>query len=302
MRYDIVIVGGGPSGMSAALYALRENKKVLIIEKESFGGQIATSPRLENYPSIEKISGLEFADNLFIQINNLGVDFELDEVLEIVKLEEKKFLIRTNFKQYEAGAVIIANGVKHRTLNLPNEEKLIGHGISYCATCDGPFYKGEEVNIIGDANSALQYALMLENYCPKVNMYCLFDHLFGDEILQNKVLNSEKIFINYNMSLIEYIGENNLQGLVFKNTKTGEIIKINTNNVFIAIGQISDNKRFENIIKLDQGYILTNNNMETSLKGVFACGDTIKKDIRQVINACSEGSISAINAVKYLNQ
>lgn len=302
MRYDIVIVGGGPSGMSAALYALRENKKVLIIEKESFGGQIATSPRLENYPSIEKISGLEFADNLFSQINNLGVDFELDEVLEIVKLEEKKFLVKTNFKQYEAGAVIIANGVKHRTLNLPNEEKLIGHGISYCATCDGPFYKGEEVNIIGDANSALQYALMLESYCPKVNMYCLFDHLFGDEILQNKVLNSEKIFINYNMSLIEYIGENNLQGLVFKNTKTGEIIKINTNNVFIAIGQISDNKRFENIIKLDQGYILTNNNMETSLKGVFACGDTIKKDIRQVINACSEGSISAINAVKYLNQ
>ncbi len=302
MRYDIVIVGGGPSGMSAALYALRENKKVLIIEKESFGGQIATSPRLENYPSIEKISGLEFADNLFSQINNLGVDFELDEVLEIVKLEEKKFLIKTNFKQYEAGAVIIANGVKHRTLNLPNEEKLIGHGISYCATCDGPFYKGEEVNIIGDANSALQYALMLENYCPIVNMYCLFDHLFGDEILQNKVLNSEKIFINYNMSLIEYIGENNLQGLVFKNAKTGEIIKINTNNVFIAIGQISDNKRFENIIKLDQGYILTNNNMETSLKGVFACGDTIKKDIRQVINACSEGSISAINAVKYLNQ
>ena len=186
MRYDIVIVGGGPSGMSAALYALRENKKVLIIEKESFGGQIATSPRLENYPSIEKISGLEFADNLFSQINNLGVDFELDEVLEIVKLEEKKFLIKTNFKQYEAGAVIIANGVKHRTLNLPNEEKLIGNGISYCATCDGPFYKGEEVNIIGDANSALQYALMLESYCPKVNMYCLFDHLFGDEILQNK--------------------------------------------------------------------------------------------------------------------
>lgn len=302
MRYDIVIVGGGPSGMSAALYALRENKKVLIIEKESFGGQIATSPRLENYPSIEKISGLEFADNLFNQINNLGVDFELDEVLEIVKLEEKKFIVKTNFKQYEAGAVIIANGVKHKTLNLPNEDKLIGHGISYCATCDGPFYKGEEVNIIGDANSALQYALMLESYCPKVNMYCLFDHLFGDEILQNKVLNSKKIFINYNMSLIEYIGENNLQGLVFKNTKTNEIIKINTNNVFVAIGQISDNKRFENIIQLDNGYILTNNNMETSLKGVFAAGDTIKKDIRQVINACSEGSISALNAVKYLNQ
>lgn len=302
MRYDIVIVGGGPSGMSAALYALRENKKVLIIEKESFGGQIATSPRLENYPSIEKISGLEFADNLFSQINNLGVDFELDEVLEIVKLEEKKFIVKTNFKQYEAGAVIIANGVKHKTLNLPNEDKLIGHGISYCATCDGPFYKGEEVNIIGDANSALQYALMLESYCPKVNMYCLFDHLFGDEILQNKVLKSKKIFINYNMSLIEYIGENNLQGLVFKNTKTNEIIKINTNNVFVAIGQISDNKRFENIIQLDNGYILTNNNMETSLKGVFAAGDTIKKDIRQVINACSEGSISALNAVKYLNQ
>lgn len=301
MIYDIIIVGGGPAGMSSALYALRENKKVLIIEKESFGGQIATAPRLENFPSIEKISGLEFSDKLFEQINNLGVEFELDDVIGVIKNNDKDFIVKTTNNVFNCRAVIIANGCHHKKMNLPNEDKFIGSGISYCATCDGPFYKGEEVNIIGDANSAMQYALMLSSYCPKVTMYALFDHLFGDAILKQKVYSNPKIDIKYNMSLTNFEGDDTLTGLTFKNTKTNELVNIKTNNVFIAIGQQVDNERFSNLVKLDNGYIVVDSNMETSTKGIFAAGDTIKKDIRQVINACSEGSLAAINAVKYLS-
>ncbi len=301
MIYDIIIVGGGPAGMSSALYALRENKKVLIIEKESFGGQIATAPRLENFPSIEKISGLEFSDKLFEQINNLGVEFELDDVIGITKNNDKDFIVKTTNNVFNCHAVIIANGCHHKKINLPNEDKFIGSGISYCATCDGPFYKGEEVNIIGDANSAMQYALMLSSYCPKVTMYALFDHLFGDAILKQKVYSNPKIDIKYNMSLTSFEGDDTLTGLTFKNTKTNELVNVKTNNVFIAIGQQVDNNRFSNLVKLDNGYIVVDSNMETSTKGIFAAGDTIKKDIRQVINACSEGSLAAINAVKYLS-
>lgn len=301
MIYDIIIVGGGPAGMSSALYALRENKKVLIIEKESFGGQIATAPRLENFPSIEKISGLEFSDKLFEQINNLGVEFELDDVIGVRKNNDKDFIVKTTNNVFNCRAVIIANGCHHKKMNLPNEDKFIGSGISYCATCDGPFYKGEEVNIIGDANSAMQYALMLSSYCPKVTMYALFDHLFGDAILKQKVYSNPKIDIKYNMSLTNFEGDDTLTGLTFKNTKTNELVNIKTNNVFIAIGQQVDNERFSNLVKLDNGYIVVDSNMETSTKGIFAAGDTIKKDIRQVINACSEGSLAAINAVKYLS-
>ena len=301
MIYDIIIVGGGPAGMSSALYALRENKKVLIIEKESFGGQIATAPRLENFPSIEKISGLEFSDKLFEQINNLGVEFELDDVIGVIKNNDKDFIVKTTNNVFNCRAVIIANGCHHKKMNLPNEDKFIGSGISYCATCDGPFYKGEEVNIIGDANSAMQYALMLSSYCPKVTMYALFDHLFGDAILKQKVYSNPKIDIKYNMSLTSFEGDDTLTGLTFKNTKTNELVNIKTNNVFIAIGQQVDNERFSNLVKLDNGYIVVDSNMETSTKGIFAAGDTIKKDIRQVINACSEGSLAAINAVKYLS-
>ena len=164
MIYDIIIIGGGPSGMTSALYALRFDKTVLILEKESFGGQIATSPRVENYPTIKSITGLELSNQMFDQILDLGASFELEDVLEIKK-ENDLFFVKTNYATHQGKVVIIANGVKHRKLNLENEEELIGKGIYYCAVCDGPFYKDKEVNVLGDANSALQYALDLSNYC-----------------------------------------------------------------------------------------------------------------------------------------
>ncbi|MFA7032743.1 MAG: FAD-dependent oxidoreductase, partial [Bacilli bacterium] len=179
MIYDILIIGGGPAGMSAALYALRSGKTVLILEKENFGGQIANSPRVENWPSTKEIAGLEFSDHLFNQITDLGADFELEDVQSIEK-QTNMFVIKTNYQTHQSRTVIIASGVTHRQMNLPHEEQLIGKGVSFCAVCDGPFYKGQEVYLVGDANTALQYALLLANYCPKVHMFTLFDRLFGD--------------------------------------------------------------------------------------------------------------------------
>lgn len=296
---DIIIVGGGPSGMSAALYALRSNKSVLILEKENFGGQIANSPRVENYPSIKEISGLDLSDRMFEQITDLGAQFELEDVLKIEK-EGDKFVVTTNYRTYESRAVIIANGVKHRLMNLPNEEKLIGNGVSFCAVCDGPMYKGKEVYLIGDANTALQYALLLANYCTKVHMFTLFDKFFGDKILIDRLLSKENIIVKQEMNLVQYLGEDKLEGLVFENTKTKEKTEYRTDNVFVAIGQIPNNEKFSNLVDLEKGYIVTDDAMCTKTPGVYACGDTRKKETRQVVTACNDGAIAALSAVKYL--
>ena len=296
---DIIIVGGGPSGMTAALYALRSNKSVLILEKENFGGQIANSPRVENYPSVKEISGLDLSDRMFEQIMDLGAQFELEDVLKIEK-QTDKFVITTNYRTYESRAVIIANGVKHRLMNLPNEENLIGNGVSFCAVCDGPMYKGKEVYLIGDANTALQYALLLANYCTKVHMFTLFDRFFGDQILIGRLLSKENIIVKQNMNLIQYLGESKLEGLVFEDTKTKEKSEYRTDNVFVAIGQLPQNENFKDLVELDKGYIVTDELMQTKTPGVFACGDTRKKETRQVITACNDGAIAALSAVKYL--
>lgn len=300
MVYDSIIVGGGAAGMSAALYLLRNSKKVLILEKENFGGQIANSPRLENFPSIKLISGLEFSDHLFEQISDLGVDFELEDVESISK-DDDEFVVKTNYNEYHAKTVVLANGVKHRRMNLPKEEDFIGNGISFCAVCDGPMLKGQEAYIIGDANTALQYAILLTDYCPKVHMFTLFDHFFGDDILINKVKNNPKIDYVHNMNLKEYLGDKSLTGLLFENTVTKEETKIDTKNVFVCIGQLPQNDRFKDLIDLEKGYVITDENMETKTKGLFAIGDTRKKDVRQVVTACSDGAVAALAIIKRLS-
>lgn len=297
--HDIVIIGGGPSGMTAALYALRANKTVLILEKENFGGQIANSPKVENYPTINEISGLDLSDRMFQQISDMGAEFELEDVIGIEK-NSNSFTVKTNYGAHEARAVIIANGVKHRTMGLPKEEELIGNGVYYCATCDGPLFKGKEVYLIGDANTALQYAIMLSGYCTKVHMFTLFGGFFGEKILQDRVLEKENIEVMNNMNLIEYVGEGKLEGLKFQNTQTKEIFEFKTNNVFVSIGQIPDNEKFSNVVDLEKGFIITDEDMKTKTEGIYACGDTRKKAVKQVVTACNDGAIAAMSAVKYL--
>ena len=299
MIYDTIIVGGGPSGLSSALYLLRNNRKVLLLEKENVGGQIANSPKVENFPSIKEISGLQFSNNLFEQVLSLGLDFELEEVLEIKK-ENDLFLIKSNYHNYEAKTVILANGVRHRLMKLKNEEKFIGNGISFCALCDGPMLKDKEAHLIGDANTALQYALLLTDYCSKVHVYTLFDHFFADKVLVDKLKANPKIDYLHNLNLIEYVGENKLEGLIFENTKTHETLKINTDNVFICIGQIPQNDKFSDLLDLEKGYALVDEKMMSKTPGLFVVGDSRKKDVRQLVTACNDGAVAAIGVLKYL--
>ena len=299
--HDIIVIGGGPAGMTAALYALRNNKSVLILEKEAFGGQIATSPRLENYPTIESISGSEWADRLFEQITNLGAEFELEDVESVEKVGNT-FHVKTNYGEHESLAVIIANGVKPRKMGLPNEDDLVGKGVSYCAVCDGPFYKGKEIYLIGDANTALQYALLLSGYCPKVHMLTLFDKLFGDQILIDRVIQTQNIDIRHNLLLKELVApKGELESIELEDTITKEKVSFNTNNCFIAIGQVPQNDFLKGLIELDHGFIRTNESMATEVAGLFAAGDTRVKENKQVITACNDGAIAAMSAVKYIN-
>ena len=298
--YDVIIIGGGPAGMAVALNTLRNGRTCLLLEKENFGGQMATSPKLENIPGIKAISGTEYADQMFDQITEMGADFELEEVESIHK-EEEKFIVKTNYNTYEAWTIVLANGCHHRKMNLPNEDKLVGHGISYCAVCDGAFYKGQPTNIIGDANTALQYALLLANYCTEVNMFALFDHLFADQILIDRVMKHEKIHVRFNVSLQEFIGDEELTGLRFFDKKEAKEFTVPATNVFVAIGQIPCNEPFKDLVELNsKGFVITNENMETSCAGVYAVGDTRAKDIRQVVTALGDASIASVYINRYL--
>ena len=293
-NYDVVIIGGGPAGMSAALNLKRMGKSVIILEKEAFGGQIATSPRVENIPGFKEISGLDFSNLFFEQLMDLEVEFELEEVLE-VKKDGESFHVKTNYSEYEAKAVVIAAGVTHRHIGVEREEELVGNGVSYCAVCDGAFFKGEDVAVIGDANSALQYALNLTNYCNKVYLCMLFDRFFADNILVKRVLENDKIIVTKEIALKEFLGENSLVGLRFENTKTHEEMTFNVKGVFIAIGQVPHNDIYKDLVDLEKGYIVVDQLMRTKTKGLYAIGDCTKKPYRQVSTAVNDGLIAAVN-------
>lgn len=287
--------------MTAALYAIRSGKSVIIIEKEAFGGQMAKSPRIENYPSIKQISGLELANNMFDQIMDAGVEFDCDTVTAIKK-ENDLFYVTTTYTSYVAKSVVIATGVKHRHMGLDGEDDLIGKGLSYCAVCDGDFFKGKDVAIIGDANTALQYALMMADICPKVYLCMLFDKFFADDVLVKRVLAKENIIVTKEISLDKYLVKDDaLCGLAFHNTKTNEQITFDVSGCFVAIGQIPENDIFKDICELDnKGYILSNDGT-TKTPGLYVAGDCRTKGVRQITTAVSDGAVAAMLAVNYLN-
>ncbi|MGN0960967.1 MAG: NAD(P)/FAD-dependent oxidoreductase [Christensenellales bacterium] len=298
--FDVIVIGGGVSGMTSALYCLRNGKKVLIVEGDSIGGQIAQSPRVENYPTHKEISGAKLSEELFDQISALGVEFEFDNIAGIEQ-GEGHFLVKGEFNEYTSKSVIIANGVKHRKLRLPNEENLIGHGVYYCALCDGPFYTGKEVTLIGDGNTALQYALLLSNICSKVNLVIMFDKFFGDDNLVKAVENTSNIEITRNAKTVELKGEKELESIVFERSD-GTRFEISGTPLFVAIGQIPDNKKFENVADLDtQGYFKSDETTTTKTPGIFVAGDTRHKLVRQVATAVGDGAVAATQACNYLN-
>ena len=292
--YDIIIIGAGPSGMSAALYALRANKKVLLLEKECFGGQIINASNIENYPALPNVSGYDFATNLYNQIKSLGVILKYEEVLEVT---DKKEVITTK-DTYKGKNIIIATGLKKRKLNLENEDKLLGSGISYCATCDGNFYKNKNVAVVGGGNTALEDALYLSNIASKVYLIHRRDNFRGEKKLISEVKEKNNIELILNSNITKIIGEDNLNSIEITDNRNN-ISKLEIDGLFIAIGNIPDNNRFKNIIDLDEnGYIIANANLKTKTDNIYVAGDTRVKSLRQLVTATSDGAIAVTEITK----
>ncbi|MBQ8444120.1 MAG: FAD-dependent oxidoreductase, partial [Clostridia bacterium] len=278
---------------------LRNNKKVLILEKECVGGQIAKSPKVENYPTHKSISGSQLANELFEQITELGCQFELENVSSLKK-EDGIFNVTTDYNTYQAKSVIVATGSKPRTLDLEKEEEFIGKGVYYCAICDGPFFAGKEVTLIGDGNTALQYALTLSSYCSKVNLFTMFDKFFGEKVLEDKVRKADNISIRHNCKAVKLIGKDSLESVLFQNSG-GILFEHQTDALFVAIGQVPDNKICEKLTPIDKnGYIISDETCLTATKGLFVAGDCRTKAVRQVTTAISDGAIAGTNANKYV--
>ena len=279
--FDIIVVGCGPAGMAAALYATRSGKKVLILEKETIGGQIALAPKVENFLSIDSISGAELADRMFSQILDLGVSFEL-ECAEKIEKRDDLFFVTTDYNNYTSRSVIIATGAHHKKIGIPDEDKWLGKGLSYCALCDGAFFKGEEVAVIGDGNSALQYTLDLANYCKKVYICTLFDKFFGDNVLVERLKEKENIEIMQNVSLVNLYGEEELKTLHFYDTTVGTDVTLDVKGVFIAIGQVPNNDIIKELAEIDKaGYVIAGEDLITKTPGLFVAGDCRTKGVRQ---------------------
>ena len=301
--YDIIVIGAGASGMTAALYALRGGKSVLIIEKETVGGQISFSPRVENFPTIKEISGQDLSDRLFDQIMDQGVAFELETVMNIDKLAHKGFKVTTDYHTYTAKAVIIAAGVKHRHLGLPREQEFIGRGVYYCALCDGAFYENQEVTLIGDGNSALQYALYLSNICSKVTVVTLFNYFAGEPMLVNRLKERANVEIIMGYASTAFLGEDKFEGIAFKETYGDKTMEIRNSAVFVAIGQVPDNKKYENLVDLDkQGFIIAGEDTLTKTEGIYVAGDCRTKAVRQLTTAVGDGANAATAACNYIDR
>ncbi|MEE0969136.1 MAG: FAD-dependent oxidoreductase [Clostridia bacterium] len=297
MVYDIIIIGGGPAGLTAAIYARRANKSVLVMEKGSFGGQITSSPKVENIPGFISVSGNEFADMLLSQATELGAEVECIEVLSFEDGEVKKVI--TDEGDFFARSVIIATGTKHRLLGLPREEDFIGNGISFCAVCDGAFYTGKTVAVIGGGNSALQEAILLSENCEKVYIIQNLDFFTGEEKLAEEIKNISNITPIMGAVPVELLGEDEIAGI--KIQKGGVTEEIKLDGIFTAIGLVPQNDIFASVIKLnDYGYVDADESCLTSSEGIFVAGDCRSKRIRQVATAASDGAVAALAACDYL--
>ena len=301
--YDIIIVGGGPAGLTAAIYGLRAGKSVLVIEKNGFGGQIAYSPKVENIPGTKVISGAEFADQLTDQAMALGADVELENVVSVEPGEMMKVHTEEG-STFEGKTVILAVGVKHRMLGLPGEEELIGNGISFCAVCDGAFYAGQDVAMIGGGNSALQEALLLADVCKSVTVVQNLAFFTGEQKLADALSQKDNVKVIFSTVVSEYETENGkLVGLKLHNDATGEESEIRVDGAFLAVGLMPENEPFAALENLNAwGYFDTDEACATKTPGVFVAGDCRSKRIRQVVTASADGAIAAMAACHYLEK
>ncbi len=299
--YDIIVVGGGPAGLTAALYALRAGKSVLVIEKSTFGGQITWSPKVENYPAIPSVSGTELGDRLMAQAEAQGAEFELDEVIS-VELDGDVKRVKTDFGgEFEAKALIIAVGAKPRMLGLEREEELVGNGVCFCAVCDGAFYKNRPVAVSGGGNSALQDAVLLSDTCSKVYLIHRRATFRGEAKLVETLRSKDNVEFVLESSVTALHGENELSGITVTN-KDGASRDISVDGLFVAVGHAPDNGVFAQLMELDEaGYAASDESCLTKTRGVFVAGDCRRKAVRQLTTAAADGSAAALAACSYID-
>ena len=301
--YDVIVVGGGPAGMTAALYALRNGKSALVIEKNGFGGQITHSPKVENFPGTLSMSGNEFADKALDQILAQGAEIEIETVTEVRSEEDRKVVVTEEGSEYEGRTVIIATGVKHRMLGLPGEDDLVGEGISFCAVCDGDFYAGKKVCVAGGGNSALQEAILLAEKCSEVVMLQDLPQFTGESRLQDVLFARDNVKALTQVKIEGLITENGeLKGVSISDRQTGEKSDISCDGLFVAIGLIPENEPFKDLCDLNSyGYFDTDEQCLTKTPGIFVAGDCRSKYIRQMTTAVADGAVAALAACRYIN-
>ena len=303
--YDIIIIGGGPAGMTAALYACRARMKTILIEKMLCGGQVLVADTIENYPGFpEGIKGPDLAEWMFKQVSHFGLEVKSVDIVKIKSKDHDKGSFEIHLidgKTLEALSLIIATGANWSQLNIPGEKKLIGRGVSYCATCDGPLFKGKEIVVVGGGDTALGEAIFLTKFAHKVTIVHRRDSFRAAKILQERVLENKKIDMKLNSVALEIKGADRVEAVEIKDVKTNKTTNIKTDAVFILVGMTPNSDIVKDIVKLDEkGYILTDDGMHTSVKGIFAAGDVRKKLLRQIITAAGDGATAAFNAEHYV--
>ena len=297
--YDIIVVGAGPAGMTAALYACRAGKSVLILEKETFGGQITYSPKVENYPGIAQMSGSFFADQLLEQVLAMGAEVEMETVTG-VKAVPQGYAVLTDGGEFDCRAVILATGSRHRQLGLPHENELVGEGVSYCAVCDGTFYAGKNVAVIGGGNTALLEAVLLSETCAHVTLVQNLPVFTGEEKLLEILRAKDNVSFLTETVVAELQGETALEAIVLD--KNGEKSTLTVDGIFVAIGQVPENEPFASLVPLTaQGYFDCGEDCVSETAGVFVAGDCRRKTVRQITTATADGASAALAACKYVD-
>lgn len=291
--YDLIIVGAGPAGLTCALYALRANKKVLVLEAKSYGGQIINAHKIENYPGISSISGFEYATNLYNQVKNFGMEIKYETVIRID--EEKN--VTTNKDTYNAKAIVLATGAENRKLKIENEESYVGRGVSYCATCDGNFYKDKVVAVVGGGNTAIEDALYLSNIASKVYIIHRRDIFKSEDIYLEELNKKDNVEFILNSNVTKLNGDNVLESIDVKDINNN-VVTLDVDGLFIAVGQEPKNRVFSNVINLDKnGYIESSDGVHTNVDGIYVAGDARVKTLRQLTTAVGDGSIAATTAM-----
>ncbi|MCF6094575.1 thioredoxin-disulfide reductase [Microaerobacter geothermalis] len=298
--YDVIIAGAGPAGMTAAVYTSRANLSTLMIERGIPGGQMANTEEVENYPGFDHILGPDLSNKMFEHAKKFGAEYAYGDIKKVVDGEEYKTVITSN-KEYKGKSVIVATGAEHRKLGVPGEKELSGRGVSYCAVCDGAFFKGKELVVVGGGDSAVEEAVYLTRFATKVTIIHRRDELRAQKILQKRAMENEKIDFIWNHVVKEIKGENKVEAVVIEDVKTGEQREFSCDGVFIYVGMDPLSEAVKDLgITNEAGYILTDDQMKTKVEGIFAAGDVREKLLRQIVTATGDGSIAAQSAQHYV--